>query len=107
MIRDHFINTKLCSTAINFINKGEGKILELPNLKTKLRIKLEHEFEQSNKDLLLEDIKEFLIVNELNDATIQNLLQRKRLLHDLLISFLEDDEFNDLFEKKIRSLIRN
>ena len=84
----------------------KGKILEFPSVSSRIKLmdKLTHEFEQSSKDLLLEDIKEFLMINEWKEATLKNLLEQEHLLYDLLIAFLEDDEFNELFEKKIKSL---
>lgn len=87
--------------------KGAGNILEFQNLNTTLKNKLEREFAQSNKDLLLEDIKEFLLLNEWRADTIHHLLNRERLLHDLLIKLVEDDEFNHLFERKIKALVQD
>ena len=93
--------------SINFNNRvprDEGNILDLPNLKTKLINKLEREFELSNKDLLLEDIKEFLLVSDWDDTTIEILLKRDNLLHEFFIAILDDDEINELFENKIKAL---
>ena len=93
--------------SINFNNRiprDDGKILDLPNLKTKLINKLEREFEQSNKDLLLEDIKEFLLVSDWDDGTIEILLKRDNLLHEFFIAILDDDEINELFENKVKEL---
>ena len=94
---------------ISFRNKvlgprDEGKIFELPNSRTKLMNKLEREFERSNKDLLLEDIKEFLLVSEWDDATIEVLLKRENLLHEFFIALMDDDEINELFESKMKAL---
>ena len=97
------------ANSINFNNRilrDENKILEMPSLKTKLKNKLEREFEQSNKDLLLEDIKEFLLISEWDDATVEILLKREGLLHEFLIAIIDDDEINDLFEKKMTVLMK-
>ena len=88
----------------NRTSRDEGNVFELPNLRTKLMNKLEREFERSNKDLLLEDIKEFLLVSEWDDATINVLLQRDNLLHEFFIAVMDDDEINELFENKIKAL---
>ena len=85
-------------------SNDEGKVLELPNLKTKLMNKLEREFEKSNKDLLLEDIKQFLLVSEWDDGTIEILLKREDLLHEFFIAVMDDDEINEMFENKIKAL---
>ena len=93
--------------SINFsnrISRDEGKVLEMPNLRRKLMNKLEREFERSNKDLLLEDIKEFLIVSDWDDTTIEILLKRDNLLHEFFIAILDDDEINELFENKVKAL---
>jgi len=94
--------------SINFSNRvsrDKGKVLELPNLKTKLRNKLECEFAQSNKDLLLEDIKEFLLISDWNDTTVEILLKRENLLHEFFLAIVDDDEINDLFETKMKALM--
>jgi len=94
--------------AINFsdnrIPQDGGNILKMPNLHTKLMNKLEREFERSNKDLLLEDIKEFLLVSDWDDTTIEILLKRDDLLHEFFIAIMDDDEINELFENKIMAL---
>ena len=98
----------MMSNAAKSINfralREEGKVLEMPNLRTKLMNKLEREFERSNKDLLLEDIKEFLLVSEWDDATIEVLLKRDNLLHEFFIAVMDDDEINELFENKVKAL---
>ena len=101
--------TSNAAKSVNFnkwISREENNVLELPNLRTKLMNKLEREFERSNKDLLLEDIKEFLLVSEWDDTTIEILLKRDNLLHEFFIAILDDDEINELFEKKIKTLTR-
>jgi len=90
----------------NRIARDEGRVLEIPNLRTKLMNKLEREFERSNKDLLLEDIKEFLLVSDWDDTTIEILLKRDNLLHEFFIAILDDDEINELFENKIKALTK-
>ena len=93
--------------SVNFnkrITRDERNVFELPNLRIKLMNKLEREFERSNKDLLLEDIKEFLLVSEWDDTTIEILLKRDNLLHEFFIAILDDDEINELFEHKIKAL---
>ena len=89
----------------NRVSRDEGNVLELPTLRTKLMNKLEREFERSSKDLLLEDIKEFLLVSEWDDATIEVLLKRDNLLHEFFIAIMDDDEINELFESKVKLLL--
>ena len=99
--------TSNAAKSVNFnkrLLRDESNVFELSNLRTKLVNKLEREFERSNKDLLLEDIKEFLLVSEWDDTTIEILLRRDNLLQEFYIAILDDDEINELFENKIKAL---